>query len=93
VFLRELYRCPIVNLFEYFYHAPYNDMGFRQDFPPSELRTHGRNAMMLMDLNALHAGLRSDGLAVEGSDAWTGHSNRGPSECRDPSNREDAARK
>ena len=33
VFLRELYRCPIVNLFEYFYHARYNDMGFRQDFP------------------------------------------------------------
>lgn len=59
VFLKELYRCPIVNLFEYFYHARHNDMGFRPDFPSSELhrlRTHGRNAMILMDLNACTRG-------------------------------------
>jgi glycosyltransferase involved in cell wall biosynthesis len=59
VFLRELYSCPIINLFEYFYHARHNDMGFRPDFPSSELdrlRTHGRNAMILMDLNACTRG-------------------------------------
>lgn len=59
VFLKELYRCPIINLFEYFYHARHNDMGFRPDFPSSELdrlRTHGRNAMILMDLNACTRG-------------------------------------
>jgi len=59
VFLRELYACPIINLFEYFYHAQHNDMGFRPDFPSSELdrlRTHGRNAMILMDLAACTRG-------------------------------------
>ena len=47
VFLQELYRCPIVNLFEYYYHAHQSDLDFRPDFPPSEisrLRAHARNA-------------------------------------------------
>lgn len=59
VFLQELYRCPIVNLFEYYYHAHQSDMDFRPDFPPeknSQLRAHARNAMMLLDLQACSAG-------------------------------------
>src|SRR5687767_11357666 len=29
--LRELYRCPVVNYFEYFYHAHNSDLDFRPD--------------------------------------------------------------
>lgn len=59
VFLQELYRCPIVNLFEYFYHAHQSDLDFRPDFPPSDLsrlRAHARNAMILLDLQGCTAG-------------------------------------
>jgi glycosyltransferase involved in cell wall biosynthesis len=59
VFLQELYRCPIVNLFEYYYHTHQSDMDFRPDFPPpaiSRLRAHARNAMILLDLQACTAG-------------------------------------
>lgn len=58
VFLQELYRCPIVNLFEYYYHAHQSDLDFRPDFPPqaiSRLRAHARNAMILLDLQACTA--------------------------------------
>ena len=34
LFLRELYDCPIINYFEYFYHTTNSDMDFRPDFPP-----------------------------------------------------------
>src|SRR5262245_21047793 len=33
VFLRELYDCPMVNYFEYFYRTAGSDMDFRPDFP------------------------------------------------------------
>lgn len=59
VFLQELHRCPIVNLFEYYYHAHQSDLDFRPDFPPqaiSRLRAHARNAMILLDLQACTAG-------------------------------------
>ena len=59
VFLQELYRCPIVNLFEYYYHTHQSDMDFRPDFPPpaiSRLRAHARNAMILLDLQTCTAG-------------------------------------
>jgi len=59
VFLRELYRCPIVNYFEYYYHPHNSDMDFRPDFPPRELdflRSHTRNAMILLDLETCAAG-------------------------------------
>ncbi len=58
-FLHELYDCPIVNYFEYYYHARGSDMDFRPDFPPSEmdfLRVRTRNAMILLDLEASAAG-------------------------------------
>jgi glycosyltransferase involved in cell wall biosynthesis len=53
VLLRELYRCPIVNYFEYFYHSKNSDLDFRPDMPTTEedrLRTHFRNAALLVDL-------------------------------------------
>src|SRR5438093_7168307 len=49
VFLRELYDCPIVNYFEYYYHPHGSDMDFRPDYPPRELdflRARTRNAMI-----------------------------------------------
>ncbi len=59
IFLRELYRCPIVNYFEYFYHTQNSDMDFRPDFPSPEinkLRARARNAMLLLDLENCDAG-------------------------------------
>jgi glycosyltransferase involved in cell wall biosynthesis len=53
VFLRELYDCPIVNYFEYFYRTKGSDMDFRPDFPVkplSRLRARARNATLLLDL-------------------------------------------
>jgi glycosyltransferase involved in cell wall biosynthesis len=53
VFLRELYRCPMVNYFEYFYWTAGSEMDFRPDFPCSEinkLRARARNAGLLLDL-------------------------------------------
>ncbi|HEV8640688.1 MAG TPA: glycosyltransferase [Methylomirabilota bacterium] len=59
VFLQELYDCPIVSYFEYYYRPHGTDMDFRPDFPPREseyLRAHARNAMILLDLEACAAG-------------------------------------
>jgi glycosyltransferase involved in cell wall biosynthesis len=59
VFLQELYGCPIVNLFEYYYHAHHSDLDFRPDFPPpaiSRLRVHTRNAMILLALQTCTTG-------------------------------------
>ncbi|HEX4613708.1 MAG TPA: hypothetical protein VH092_36335, partial [Urbifossiella sp.] len=53
-FLRELYSCPVVNYFEYFYHTTGTDMDFRPDFPATELarlRARARNATLLLDLD------------------------------------------
>jgi glycosyltransferase involved in cell wall biosynthesis len=53
LFLRDLYRCPIINYFEYFYHPTNSDMDFRPDFPVQDLdclRARARNAMLLLDL-------------------------------------------
>ena len=53
VFLRELYDCPIVNYFEYYYHTTDSDMDFRPEFPCtpiSRLRARFRNANLLLDL-------------------------------------------
>jgi glycosyltransferase involved in cell wall biosynthesis len=54
LFLRELYDCPIVNYFEYFYRAKNSDMDFRPEFPCApvdRLRARNRNAMLLLDLD------------------------------------------
>jgi glycosyltransferase involved in cell wall biosynthesis len=59
LFLRELYDCPIVNLFEYYYRPHGSDMDFRPEFPPRDLdylRAYCRNAMILLDLQYCTAG-------------------------------------
>ena len=51
LFLPELYDCPIVNYFEYYYRPHGSDMDFRPEFPPQEfdiLRSYCRNAMILL---------------------------------------------
>jgi glycosyltransferase involved in cell wall biosynthesis len=59
VFLRELYDCPVINYFEYFYHTRGCDMDFRPDFPFPEinkLRARARNAPLLLDLESCDLG-------------------------------------
>ena len=55
LFLRELYDCPIINYFEYFYRTTDSDMDFRADLPGcpllDALRARARNAMLLLDLD------------------------------------------
>jgi glycosyltransferase involved in cell wall biosynthesis len=54
LFLAELYpTVPVVNYFEYYYHAHQSDMDFRPEYVPTEidfLRARARNAMLLLDL-------------------------------------------
>jgi glycosyltransferase involved in cell wall biosynthesis len=59
VFLRELYDCPIVNYFEYYYRTRGADMDFRPDFPYpalNRLRARARNANVLLDLENCDVG-------------------------------------
>jgi glycosyltransferase involved in cell wall biosynthesis len=59
VFLRELYDCPTINYFEYYYHTTGADMDFRPDFPYpaiNRLRAHARNANLLLDLENCEIG-------------------------------------
>jgi glycosyltransferase involved in cell wall biosynthesis len=59
LFLRELYDCPMVNYFEYFYHTRGADMDYRPDFPYPPinfLRARARNAGLLLDLEDCDAG-------------------------------------
>lgn len=59
VLLRELYDCPIVNYFEYYYLTRGADMDFRPDFPypiANRLRARIRNAHLLLDLEECDAG-------------------------------------
>ena len=54
VLLRELYDCPIVNYFEFFYRTRGADMDFRPDIPCppiNRLRARMRNANLLLDLD------------------------------------------
>ena len=58
--LRELYDCPIINYFEYFYHVLDSDIDFRQDLPLcstlDRIRARARNATLLLDLENCDAG-------------------------------------
>ena len=60
LFLRELYDCPVINYFEYFYRTQSSDFDFRHDLPPTEklhaLRARARNATLLLDLENCDAG-------------------------------------
>jgi glycosyltransferase involved in cell wall biosynthesis len=58
VLLRELYDCPIINYFEYYYLTRGADMDFRPDFPCpviNRLRARIRNAHLLLDLEECDA--------------------------------------
>ena len=58
VLLRELYNCPIINYFEYYYLTRGADMDFRPDFPypvANRLRARVRNAHLLLDLEECDA--------------------------------------
>jgi glycosyltransferase involved in cell wall biosynthesis len=58
VLLRELYDCPIINYFEYYYLTQGADMDFRPDFPypvANRLRARIRNAHLLLDLEECDA--------------------------------------
>jgi glycosyltransferase involved in cell wall biosynthesis len=59
LFLRELFGCPIINYFEYFYRPSGSDLDYRSEFPPAELdvlRSYCRNATILLDLENCQAG-------------------------------------
>jgi glycosyltransferase involved in cell wall biosynthesis len=59
VFLPELYDCPIINLFEFFYRGHGSDMDYRPEYPAAELdylRSRTRNAMIQLDFEACAAG-------------------------------------
>ncbi len=60
LYLRELYDCPFVNYFEYFYRTQGADLDFRRDLsspPPIDfLRARTRNAWPLLDLENCDAG-------------------------------------
>lgn len=60
LFLADLFPgVPILNYFEFFYHARGSDLDFRPEFPPLEydrLRSRARNAMILLDLHACRQG-------------------------------------
>lgn len=59
LFLADLYHCPIINYFEYYYHGHNSDMDYRPDFPPTELdylRIRTRNAMIHLDLHTCAVG-------------------------------------
>jgi glycosyltransferase involved in cell wall biosynthesis len=60
LFLPELFPgVPILNYFEYYYHARNSDLDFRPEWPPLEydlLRSRSRNAMILLDLEYSTAG-------------------------------------
>lgn len=59
LFLPELWDCPILNYFEYYYRPHNSDLDFRRDFKPEPmdyLRSYCRNAMILLDLQNCRAG-------------------------------------
>lgn len=58
-FLADLYDCPIINYFEWYYHPRNSEMDFRPDQRSHELnvlRARARNAMLLLDLQTCTAG-------------------------------------
>ena len=60
LYLRELYDCPIINYFEFFYHTKDSDLDFRKDLPAygiqELLRARTRNAIFLLDLENCDGG-------------------------------------
>jgi glycosyltransferase involved in cell wall biosynthesis len=58
-FLPDLYDCPVINYFDYYYHRHDSYVDFRPEFPPDEIdvvRARAHNALVLLDLHACAAG-------------------------------------
>jgi glycosyltransferase involved in cell wall biosynthesis len=58
-FLPDLYECPVINYFDYYYQRRDSYVDFRPEFPPDELdvvRARAHNALVLLDLQACAAG-------------------------------------
>jgi glycosyltransferase involved in cell wall biosynthesis len=63
-FLADLYDCPIVNYFEYYYRSKGSDLDFRHEYPVKELdklRSRTRNSMILVDLQTCTRGYSPTG--------------------------------
>jgi glycosyltransferase involved in cell wall biosynthesis len=59
LFLRNLYSCPFINYFEYYYRTKNSDIDFRPEFPATDmdrLRAQARNSALLLDLENCDAG-------------------------------------
>ena len=59
LFLPDLYDCPVVNYFDYYYRSDSSYLGFRPEFPPTELdllRARAHNALVLLDCRSCAAG-------------------------------------
>ena len=59
LFLADLYDCPIINYFEYYYRGKDSDLDFRSEIPTKEidrLRSRTRNAMIQLDLQTCTVG-------------------------------------
>ena len=60
IHLRELFDCPIINYFEYFYRTVGGDLDFRRDLPRCSMmdrvRARARNATLLLDLENCDGG-------------------------------------
>lgn len=58
-FLGELYRCPVVHCFDYYFRPEESFLTFRPEFPPDEFdlfRARAYNGLVLLDLHACAAG-------------------------------------
>jgi glycosyltransferase involved in cell wall biosynthesis len=59
LFLPDLYHCPVINYFDYLYRPGHSHLGFRPEFPPTELElatARGLNALGFIDLDNCAAG-------------------------------------
>jgi glycosyltransferase involved in cell wall biosynthesis len=59
MYLPELYDCPVLNYFDYYYQRHDSYVDFRPEFPPSPFdvcRARAHNGLVLLDLRACAAG-------------------------------------
>ncbi|HLN26876.1 MAG TPA: glycosyltransferase [Gemmataceae bacterium] len=59
LFLPDLYACPVINYFDYYFQPSDSYVTFRPDFPPTDLeivRARAHNALVLQDLRSCRAG-------------------------------------
>jgi glycosyltransferase involved in cell wall biosynthesis len=59
LFLQDLYRCPVLNYFDYYFKDSDSYINFRPDFPATDydiLRARAHNALLYPDLHSCTAG-------------------------------------